>query len=284
MNQFTLWPRKIDMTRKKNNSKQKAAAKAVKKPAAPQAQEPRRNIFRIESELFAKKYTNERIYKQIDNDSCLFFTILGMLIFAAAIITASFVNAYKDVRAEASFGNWLNSVRTDHPLGLVFGITIIIVACVGIGELGTLNMIKHIFPSCSGRRYSAKEINELANDPETRWINEAGVYATSKALIGFNKGLAVAEYKDIAAVSIKGKHHSKNMSYTPARGRVGPARALFYAFTDHYREWDTYYIIIRTRNHRRFVLTETAYKDSYESLKPILDERCGKVEYKIKGQ
>ena len=83
------------MTRKKNNSKQKAAAKAVKKPAAPQAQEPRRNIFKIESELFAKKYTNERIYKQIDNDSCLFFTILGMLIFAAAIITASFVNAYK---------------------------------------------------------------------------------------------------------------------------------------------------------------------------------------------
>ena len=122
------------MTRKKNNSKQKAAAKAVKKPAAPQAQEPRRNIFKIESELFAKKYTNERIYKQIDNDSCLFFTILGMLIFAAAIITASFVNAYKDVSAEASFGNWLNSVRTDHPLGLVFGITIIIVACVGIGE------------------------------------------------------------------------------------------------------------------------------------------------------
>ena len=272
------------MTRKKNNSKQKAAAKAVKKPATPQAQEPRRNIFKIESELFAKKYTNERIYKQIDNDSCLFFTILGMLIFAAAIIAASFVNAYKDVSAEASFGNWLNSVRTDHPLGLVFGITIIIVACVGIGELGTLNMLKHIFPACSGRHYKAKEIDEQANDPETRWINEAGVYATPKALIGFNKGLAVAEYKDIAAVSIKGKHHSKNMSYTPARGRVGPARALFYAFTDHYREWDTYYIIIRTRNHRRFVLTETAYKDSYESLKPILDERCGKVEYKIKGQ
>ena len=272
------------MTRKKNNSKQKAAAKAVKKPAAPQAQEPRRNIFKIESELFAKKYTNERIYKQIDNDSCLFFTILGMLIFAAAIIAASSVNAYMDVRADASFSNWMGSVRTDHPLGFVFGITIIIVACVGIGELGTLNMVKHIFPACSGRFYRAKEINELANDPETRWLNEAGVYATPKALIGFNKGLAVAEYKDIVAVSIKGKHHSKNMSYTPARGRVGPARAFFYAFTDHYREWDTYYIIIRTRNHRRFVLTETAYKDSYESLKPILDERCGKVEYKIKGQ
>ncbi len=164
------------------------------------------------------------------------------------------------------------------------GITIIIVACVGIGELGTLNMLKHIFPACSGRHYKAKEIDEQANDPETVWINDAGVFAAPKALIGFNKGLAVAEYKDIAGISIKGKHHSKNMSYTPARGRVGPARALFYAFTDHYREWDTYYIIIRTRNHRRFVLTETAYKDSYESLKPILDERCGKVEYKIKGQ
>lgn len=275
------------MTRKKNNSKQKTANKNNTVPQANKQapeQNTRRNIFRIESDLFAKKYTNGRIFKQIDNDSILFFAILGMLIFSVAIIAASSVNAYMDVRAEASFGNWLNSVRTDHPLGLVFGITIIIVACVGIGELGTLNMIKHIFPACSGRRYSAKEINELANDPETRWLNEAGVYATPKALIGFNKGLTVAEYKDIAAVSIKGKHHSKNMSYTPARGRVGPARAFFYAFTDHYREWDTYYIIIRTRNHRRFILTETAYKEGYKSLKPILDERCGKVEYKIKGQ
>lgn len=275
------------MTRKKNNSNQKAANNNNTLPQANKQapeQNTRRNIFNIESDLFAKKYTNGRIFKQIDNDSTLFFAILGMLIFSAAIMAASSVNAYMDVRADASFSNWMGSVRTDHPFGFVFGITIIIAACVGIGELGTLNMLKHIFPACSGRRYKAKEIDEQANDPETVWINDVGVFAAPKALIGFNKGLAVAEYKDIAGISIKGKHHSKNMTHRTGRGRMRPARAFFHAFTDRYREWDTYYIIIRTRNHRRFILTETAYKESYKSLKPILDERCGKIEYKVKGE
>lgn len=274
------------MSGKNHNCKKKIVKKEKKKAetktAAPQ--EDRRNFLKIEAELFAKKYTNERIRKQIDNDSVLFFVILGLFVFALIIITMSFVKAYVDVSSDWSFMRWIGSVRSDHPLGLCFGITTIIFAYVGVEEMGSLNMVKHIFPATSGRRYSAKEIDELANDPDTVWIDDARVYATPKALIGFTKGLAVAEYGDIAKVIVKSKHHSKNTSYTAGRSaRTGLTMALYYALTDYYHEWDTYYIFIKTKNHRRFVLTETAYKESYELLMPILDERCGEVEYKIKG-
>ncbi|MBP5655104.1 MAG: hypothetical protein J6X33_06280 [Clostridiales bacterium] len=271
------------MARKNHNCKQKVVKKAEKKASAPK--KDRRKFLKIESKLFATKYTNERIRRQIDNDSILFFVILGMFIFAIVIITMSFVRAYMDVSADWSFAHWLGSVRSDHPLGLVFGITTIIVAYIGADELGTLNMAKHIFPATSGRRYSAAEIDELANDPDTVWIDDARVYATPKALIGFTRGLAVAEYGDIAEVIVRSKHHSKNTSYTAGRRAItGPTMAAYYALTDHYHEWDTYYIIIKTKDRRRFVLTETGYKEGYKSLIPILDEKCGKVEYKIKGQ
>lgn len=64
------------MSRKKKSKKQKA----VEQPASPQKEH--KNIFKIESELFAKKYTNERIRKQIDDDSFLFFAIMGMWLFS----------------------------------------------------------------------------------------------------------------------------------------------------------------------------------------------------------
>ena len=272
---------------KKKTDKKKSKQQAAK-VAAPQnktqEQQKRTNILKIEAKLFAEKYTNERIRKQIDGDSTLFFANVGMLIFAAAIIIISFINAYRDISPNGTFSAWVHSVRNDHPLGLVFGITIFIFVGIGLEVMGTPNMGKHIFPACSGRLYRAKEIDEQANDPETVWLKEAAVYAAPKALIGVNRGLAVAEYKDIKAISLKTIHHSKNTSHTAGRGRVGPARAFYYAMTDHYNEWNTYCIVIHTRNHRRFVLSETAYKEGYKELIPFLDEHCGrdKVEYKIK--
>ena len=265
------------MSRKKKSKKQNA----VEQPAAPQKEH--KNIFKIESELFAKKYTNERIRKQIDNDSFLFFAIMGMWLFSFFLIALSFINAYKDIRPEKSLSLWWHVVRNDHPLGMVFGLTIIVVACVGMHETGILNMFKHIFPACSGKIYNAKKIDELANDPDTLLIKEVGVYATPEALIGINKGLTVVCYDDIASISLKAKHHSENLSHRTGRSR-SVSMAVYHALTDRYKEWNTYYIIVKTKNHRRLVLTETAYIYSYESLIPVLDKKCSNVEYKIKEQ
>ncbi len=271
------------MPKNKKHKKKKGNGSAVDKAAGqvPESREEGRNILMPEAELFAKRYTNEHIRKQISDDSCLFFAIVGMFLFAFFLILLSFVRSYLAVRSDPSFFRWVNEVRENHPLGLVFGLTIIIFAGVGAHECNSKNMFKHIRPACSGRRLSAKEIDDMANDPATVRDRETGVFETPQALIGINKGLTVICYDDIAGISLRSKHHSENTSHSPGRGRMGISRAAYYVLTDHYREWDTYYIVIRTKKHRKMVLTETAYRRSYESLLPVLKEKCGDIDYDV---
>ena len=81
-------------------------------------------------------------------------------------------------------------------------------------------------------------------------------FATAEALIGIYKGITVVEYEDIARMGIKVRHHMKKTTNGSLRGRMSAGRAMYYALTDHYDEWDTYYIVVWTKNHRRFILTE----------------------------
>nr|MCR4776278.1 hypothetical protein [Saccharofermentans sp.] len=59
------------------------------------------------------------------------------------------------------------------------------------------------------------------------------------------------------------------------RGRVTVGRAIYHALTEHYTEWQTYRLIIKTKRHRRMVLTETRHKNGYKELLPYLNSRCG---------
>jgi hypothetical protein len=50
--------------------------------------------------------------------------------------------------------------------------------------------------------------------------------------------------------------------------------AIYYSLTEHHTEWQTYRLIIKTKNHRNMLLTETAYKYGYKQLLPVLTARC----------
>lgn len=108
------------------------------------------------------------------------------------------------------------------------------------------------------RRYKAKEIDALVNHPDTRLLDSICVFATPDALIGINRGITVVEYGDIASVRVKTIHHSQR-KYRDPRGRTGFLTAMYYAATDQYNEWDTYRVIIKTKRHRRMVLTELLF-------------------------
>ena len=235
-------------------------------------------ILNLEASLFSRDYTNENIRKQISENSMLFFWYIGSLVLALFLIVMSFVSAYNDLRPDVSPYLVLPRAIEEHPLGLVFGITIIIVTGIWMHLTGTRKMFKHIRPSCSGRRYRAKEINGLVNDPDTLWIKQVSVYAAPEALIGYNMGITVVEFSDIASVSLKSKHHSEKTSRHVSSGRSNFMRALYYALTDKYKEWDTYYVIIKTKKGRKMVLTEIQYKGELGSLRSVLEERCSGIE------
>ena len=174
---------------------------------------------------------------------------------------------------DGSMPNMWNELKNNHPLGLVFGLTILVVLIVVNYDDNTLNTAKHIRPEVSGRRRSAKEIDDLANHPDTVWLDGIEVFVTPEALIGINKGLTVIDYEDIKGIRVKTRNHSRR-TYRGPRGRVGVGMAIYYALTEHHTEWQTYRLIVKTKKHRKMLLTETTYKDGYKQLLPVLSARC----------
>ena len=71
-----------------------------------------------------------------------------------------------------------------HILGIVFGLTILIVNAMWMHVTGTRFLIRHFRPACGSVRYTPEEIDELANCRESVWYPASGIYVTPKLLIG----------------------------------------------------------------------------------------------------
>ena len=147
-----------------------------------------------------------------------------------------------------------DELKKGHMLGFAFGITIII---VGLSfSYSILYFIRDIRPKCSGRIYKAEEIDRLANDLDTDWIQSMNVFVTPSSLIGLNHGLVVIDYKDIYGIKRERVYHkTKNRIYY------------------------TYRIIIETKNHKNMTLTECEKEYCDEKLAVYLDKRF--VKYKL---
>ena len=109
-------------------------------------------ILNLEAYLFSRDYTNENIRKQIGENSMLFFWYIGSLVLGLFLFVMSFVPAYNDLSPDVSPYLVLTWAIEEHPLGLAFGITIIIATGIFMHLTGTRKMFKHSRPSCSGRR------------------------------------------------------------------------------------------------------------------------------------
>ena len=144
--------------------------------------------------------------------------------------------------------------KNNHIFGFVFGLTFIIIGLMFSSPI--LYMIKCLKPACSGRRYRAEEIDRLANDIDTEWVDSIEVLVTPSTLIGLNRGLTVVDYSDIYGIRVETIDHK----------------------TKH-RKWKTYRIIIETKKHKKMLLTETESGYGARTLPQYLDKRF--VEYKI---
>ncbi len=211
--------------------------------------------------MFVDRYTNEHIRKQIYDNSILFMPIVGLLIFALDLILHSFIKAFTDVYPKVSLSSFIHETLENHPVGLIFGITFIIVASVGmLDNTHPMYMLKHIWPACSGKRYSAAEIDKMANDPETIWNNVYKILLTPKTLIGLDRGLTVIDYEDIISINSEKKHHEQSSKYG-----------------NYTREWDTYYIVVHTKTNKSLILTEIDNSD-IDNLISLINERCDNLE------
>lgn len=149
-------------------------------------------------------------------------------------------------------------LHDDHILGVVFGITVLIVWAVWESVSRSLNALKHLRPACGSVRYTHKQIDEMANLPESKWLENFDLYLTPKSVIGLNRGLAAVEYSDIEKVYVKQKWHTESTG-------VGKRRK--------YKDYYTYRVIAKTKNHRRIVLGES--RSVSAELKQAIEQKCG---------
>ncbi len=233
-----------------------------------------RNLTREEAEFFARDYTNKNIRKQIAENSVLFKDIILIILIGLLLISISIIRTFIDIYPDISLTSFCKNLISHHPVGLAFGITLFIMVLPAIKDADSFCMLKHIHPFCSSKRYSAKEIDRMANDPETIWLKELEVFATPVALIGINKGMTVIDYDDIADVWVKAKEHSRNTSAYKRSGRMNGWIALYRTVTDRYQYWNTRLVMVKTKRNQKTILTETSDR-GIEELIPIIREKCG---------
>ena len=216
---------------------------------------------KLERRMFVDRYTNEHIRQQIYDNSILFMPIVGLLIFALDLILHSFTKAFTDIYPKISLSSLKYEIFENHLMGIIFGITFIILASVGmLDNTHPMYMLKHIWPACSGKRYSAAEIDKMANDSETIWNNVYKILLTPKTLIGLNRGLTVIDYEDIISINNEKKHHEQSSKYG-----------------NYTREWDTYYIVVHTKTNKSLILTEIDNSD-IDTLISLINERYDNLE------
>ena len=166
-----------------------------------------------------------------------------------------------------SDADFLSILIDNHPLGLCFGITILIFAWIGMYLDRALNVIKHIRPACGSVRYTRKEIDEQANSPESVWIYGYDIYVAPKILIGTNVGMTAVEYKDIKQLYFQEKWHREAI-------RGSKRITLSGRETHSYRDAFTYRLIVVTQNNRRLIMCDSMSGDG-AALKKHIDEKCG---------
>ena len=205
------------------------------------------------------KYTNENLKKQVKENMFGMKFLIIMELFGVFLCFLSFHNAYKELPSEKSY---MNILTNDHPVGLIFGITILIVNGLCIHWTGTVNVIKHLRPACGSVRYTPKEIDEQANHPESVWYGNAKIYITPKTIIGTQKGMSAAEFTDIEKAYMRSRWHTERTTpYYKTR-----------AFTKR-KDYYKYQLVIRTKNHKKLIMSNSQHfeKEIIETIK----EKCG---------
>ena len=146
-----------------------------------------------------------------------------------------------------------------HILGIVFGLTILIVNAMWMHVTGTRFLIRHFRPACGSVRYTPEEIDEQANCRESVWYPASGIYVTPKLLIGTQRGMAAVEYHDIR------------------KAYISPVQRFRSAGVKHHkhRYYYTYQLIVKTKNHRRLCLSDG--KSVEPAIISTIKEACGEA-------
>ena len=216
------------------------------------------------------RYQNEKLRKRVEEDSEFFPINAFCVLLGLTLCTVSIVLTVRDMSAEGltDISGFWKILSEQHPIWLAFGITALISGAICINLSRGLNMLKHLRPACSSKRYTPEEIDAEANSPDAKWYAEYDIYVTPNVLIGTNRGMTVVQYSDIRKAYIRSRTH------TETKWHPGSIRGYSFLRSGPTKTYETERLIIITKRHRRLVLSEDDYL-SVGAIRKIIEEKCG---------
>ena len=230
-------------------------------------------------------YQNEHLHAQVEKNTFGVWFLVTMELLGFYLCFLSFYNTYKDIanqNLKCTYKIFVKTFSEDHPLGFIFGLTILIINTMIMLSEGTVLAFRHMHPAHGSVKLTPKEIDDQANCKKSKWFQRQGLYFAPEILIGTQRGMAAVRYDDVEKVILKSREHI-NWGSAPNGSRwktSGKYNAELSAWANSSSSKDTLYkLIVISKNHKK--LTMCAASSMEDEVLDLLKERCGKeVEYK----
>ena len=193
---------------------------------------------------------------------CAVLTALMLLCFGL-----SACNSVRDI-LNGSEHSFFYLLFHDHPVGLTFGIVLLIWICTWDLFAGSVYALRDIRPACGKPRFSAAEVDAQAEHPDTVWLPACNVFAAPDMLIGTSCGITAVDYSDIAEVRLTSRTHTR------LRGRATMPPPFQ---KRHYIKYVVSRITVITKEHKRLYIAKGTATADIPELKRLLMEKCGGI-------
>ncbi len=159
---------------------------------------------------FFQPYRNLFLRKKVKKRLVRFLKDFAWGLFPLGLILMSFIQTWKDYRVlpVRSARTFTDILCNDHPVGMIFGLTGLILALmIYYGFGGKEDLIKIVYPQCGISLYSQVAIDEQADSDQAVFLPKSQMILAPEILISFDGGVKVIRYDEIKQIRIV-KHKS----------------------------------------------------------------------------
>ena len=154
---------------------------------------------------FFQPYRNFFLREKVKKRLVRFLKDFAWGLVPLGLFLMSIIKTWRDFRVlpVKSKRVWIDILCNDHPLGLMFGITGIIVLLIGYyGCGGKEDIVKIVYPECGISHYSQLAIDEQANSDESVFLPKTEMILAPEILVGFDGGVKAIKYEEIKMIRV----------------------------------------------------------------------------------
>ena len=153
------------------------------------------------------RYTNPKLRGWIRQKRKQFWRYHSLIIVPLGMVAYSLVATWLDrLQGLGTPGNsFYQDLEDNHMVGLIFGITFLIVFDIGFFSVDQHDIVKwyKVISASRTKICTPEEVDAQANDPGSEWLPNIGLLLAPDMIIGFYDGIRVVRYEDISKLKVE---------------------------------------------------------------------------------